>query len=126
MNEYDIKEKHIVIDRYTDEVDIWRDAWRIADPGASNPVAVARTLYAASSFLMRKLEDTDSVKKHPALRLIAAQLASLYNVDSDGGSSDDALFINIVGHVNESLDFGDDLNMAISKANNAIKEEFGS
>lgn len=114
------------IEYYKDEADIWRDAWRIADPGASNPVAVARTLFKASAFLMHKLEDTASVKKHPALRLIAAQLASLYNVDSDGGSSDDAMFINIVGHVNESLDFGDDLDVAISKANTAIKEEFGS
>jgi hypothetical protein len=114
------------IEYYTDEADIWRDAWRIADPGAVNPVAVARTLFKASAFLMHKVEDTASVKKHPALRLIAAQLASLYNVDSDGGSCYDALFINIVGHVNESLDFGDELNAAITKAEDAIKEEFGS
>ena len=78
-----------------DEMAIYRDAWRIADPGAANPVAVAGTLTQASSALLKSL-GTDGVRKHDALRLMAAQLASLYNVDSDGGSSDDAPFITSV------------------------------
>ena len=49
-------------------------AWRIADPGASNPVAVAGTLAQASSALLRKI-GTDGVKKYPALRVIAGQLS---------------------------------------------------
>jgi hypothetical protein len=78
-----------------DEMAIYRDAWRIADPGASNPVAVAGTLAQASSALLKSI-GTDSVRKHPALRLMAAQLASLYNVDSDGGSNDGGTFIDEV------------------------------
>jgi hypothetical protein len=85
-----------IIQNYTDEAEIWRDAWRIADPGAANPVAVARTLFAASAFLDHQI-GTDGVRKHPALRLIAAQLASLYSVNADGGGmGDDDDFISIV------------------------------
>jgi len=96
----------IEIDRYTNEADIWRDAWRIADPGASNPVAVARTLFRASSFLLHDI-GTDAVRKHPALRLIAAQLASLYNVNADGGGgldSNDSAFISEVESMVHKLD----------------------
>lgn len=99
----DTNPKPLQIDRYNNEVDIWRDAWLIADPGASNPVAVARTLFKASSFLLHEI-GTNGVRTHPALRLIAAQLASLYNVDSDGGSRDDAPFINQVGRIVDRLD----------------------
>jgi hypothetical protein len=88
---------------YTDEAEIWRDAWRIAEPGAANPVAVARTLFAASAFLLHEI-GTDAVRKHPALRLIAAQLSSLYNVDALGGSPDDAPFINQVKSMVNKLD----------------------
>lgn len=84
--------------RDVDEEAIYRDAWRIADPGASNPVAVAGTLAQASSALLHHI-GTDGVRKHPALRLMAAQLASLYNVNSDGGGGlggNDNDFIELV------------------------------
>lgn len=92
-----------IVDGKINEQAIWRDAWRIADPGAANPVAVAATLAQTSSALLRKI-GTNGVRTHPALRLIAAQLASLYNVDSDGGSRDDAPFINQVGRIVDRLD----------------------
>jgi hypothetical protein len=91
---------------YTNEADIWRDAWRIADPGAANPVAVARTLFAASAFLLHDI-GTDGVKNHPALRLIAAQLASLYNVNADGGGGlgdEESAFITSVKSMVDKLD----------------------
>ncbi len=91
---------------YTNEADIWRDAWRIADPGAANPVAVARTLFAASAFLLHSI-GTDAVKNHPALRLIAAQLASLYNVNADGGGGlgdEDSAFITSVKSMVDKLE----------------------
>lgn len=97
-----------IIQDYRNEEEIWRDAWRIADPGAANPVAVARTLFAASAFLLRET-GTDGVRKHPALRLIAAQLASLYNVDSDGGSHDGAPFIEYVKNVVDQMNDGNSL-----------------
>lgn len=65
------------------EQQIYRDAWRIADPGACNPVAVAGTLARASAALLHRL-GTNGVRKHPALRVMAAQLAMLYDVDSIG------------------------------------------
>jgi hypothetical protein len=65
------------------ERQIYRDAWRIAEPGAVNPVAVAGTLAAASSALLHRI-GTDGVKNHPALRVMAGQLAMLYNVSSLG------------------------------------------
>jgi hypothetical protein len=71
-----------------DEAAIYRDAWRIADPGAANPVAVAATLAAASSALLHD-NGTDYVKKHPALRVMAGQLSSLYNVSSLGADLED-------------------------------------
>jgi hypothetical protein len=71
-----------------DEAQIWWDAYRIADPGASNPVAVAGTLAAASGALLRNISQ-DDVKKHPALRVMAGQLAYLYGVGKDGPSSAD-------------------------------------
>lgn len=71
-----------------DEAQIWWDAWRIADPGAANPVAVAGTLAAASGALLKEI-GTEGVKKHPALRVMAGQLSSLYGVDSLGPSMDD-------------------------------------
>jgi hypothetical protein len=117
---------HIIQD-YRNEADIWRDAWRIADPGASNPVAVARTLFAGSAFMIRQT-GTDGVRKHPALRLIAAQLASLYNVNSDGGgglSGNDSLFINQVEAVIKRLDDGIQFDTAKQLAEHDIKEEFG-
>lgn len=55
----------------------WRDAYRINFPGASNPAAVASTLAKNSSALVH-LIGTDGVRKHPALRAIAGQLAFLY------------------------------------------------
>src|SRR6478736_2067234 len=115
-----------LVQHYNDEAEIWRDAWRIADPGASNPVAVARTLFAASAYL-NTMFGTDAVRKHPALRLIAAQLASLYNVNSDGGgglSGDDALFINQVEAVVKRLDDGIQFDTAKQLAEHDIKEEF--
>ncbi len=94
------------IPSYSDEETIWREAWRIADPGASNPVAVARTLFKASSFLLHEI-GTDGVRKHPALRIIAAQLASLYNVNADGGggfNGNDSAFISEVESMVHKLD----------------------
>jgi len=102
---------------------IWRDAWRIADPGAANPVAVARTLFYASGALLHEI-GTDGVRKHPALRLIAAQLSSLYNVDALGGSPDDAPFINQVKAVVKRLDDGIQFDTAKKLAEHDIKEEF--
>lgn len=67
---------------------IYADAWRIADPGAVNPVAVASTLRNASSALIGRL-GTDGVRRHPALRVMAGQLAMLYNVDAIGASAGD-------------------------------------
>ena len=84
---------------------IWRDAWRIADPGASNPVAVAGTLAAASSALLREL-GTASIRKHPALRVMAGQLASLYNVNSIGADVED--YDKVKTYVDE-LDKAEDL-----------------
>jgi hypothetical protein len=101
-----------------DEAAIYRDAWRIADPGASNPVAVAGTLASASAVLLHHI-GTDGVRNHPALRLMAAQLASLYNVNADGGggTDEDSKFIEQVKAVVDSLDRGDDLDVAIRIAN---------
>ena len=101
-----------IIQHYNNEADIWRDAWRIADPGASNPVAVARTLFAASSFLLHKT-GTDSVRKHPALRVIAGQLSFLYGVDRLGPSTED---LDKVRSVFDSLNAGHDLDVAITDA----------
>jgi hypothetical protein len=113
-----------IIPHYSDEATIWRAAWHIAEPGASNPVAVARTLYAASAFLLHDI-GTDGVRKHPALRLIAAQLSYLYNVDALGGSPDDTPFINQVKSVVNSLDAGKDLDVAITDANADLEANHG-
>lgn len=67
---------------------IYRDAWRIADPGASNPVAVARTLFRASAALLHDI-GTDGVKAHPALRVMAGQLSALYNTSALGAEDED-------------------------------------
>src|SRR5580765_4876953 len=111
-----------MIEEYTSEADIYRDAWRIADPGASNPVAVARTLFRASSVLLHDI-GTDGVKKHPALRLIAAQLASLYSVNADGGgglSGEDVAFIGKVQGVVLRLDAGHNLIDAIRRTDTNV------
>lgn len=71
-----------------DEAQIWWDAWRIADPGAANPVAVAGTLAAASGALLREI-GTEGVRKHPALKVMAGQLSYLYNVDNLGPDTED-------------------------------------
>ena len=102
-----------VIQHYNNEADIWRDAWRIADPGAANPVAVARTLFKASAFLLHKI-GTDGVKTHPALRVIAGQISSLYRVDAFGPSIED---LDKVKAVFDSLNAGNDLDVAITDAN---------
>lgn len=86
MNKYIIQEDGKP-DR-VDEAQIWWDAWRIADPGAANPVAVAGTLAAASGALLKTI-GTDGVRKHPALKVMAGQLSYLYNVDNLGPSDDD-------------------------------------
>jgi hypothetical protein len=75
--------KYVGDDGKVDEASIYKDAWRIADPGAANPIAVARTLFYASSALLRDI-GTEGVEKHPALRVMAGQLASLYDVNSIG------------------------------------------
>lgn len=71
------------------EKDVYRDAWRIADPGAVNPLAVAGTLTRASKVIMDIYHDTSAVRQHPALKVIAAQLALLFNVDSSGARFED-------------------------------------
>lgn len=103
-----------IIRNYTNESDIWRDAWKIADPGAANPVAVARSLYAASAFLMHELRDTESVKKHPALKVMAGQLSALYNTSALGAEDDDYTKVKAVV---ASLDADIDLDVAITAAN---------
>jgi hypothetical protein len=85
-----------------DEEAIYRDAWRIADPGAVNPVAVAGTLSAMSAVLLHEI-GTDGVRKHPALRVVAGQLAMLYNVNSIGAEVED---YDRVKEVVDSLDKG--------------------
>lgn len=83
-----IPDSRYIKDAKPNEAAIYRDAWRIADPGASNPVAVAATLASISSVLVHKI-GTDGVRRHPALRVIAGQLAMLYNVDAIGPSIED-------------------------------------
>lgn len=75
-------------DGKVNEKAIYRDAWRIAEPGAANPVAVARTLHLASAALLHDI-GTDIVKKHPALRLMAGQLSYLFNVSALGADEED-------------------------------------
>jgi hypothetical protein len=66
------------------EDDVYADAWRIADPGAVNPVAVAGTLAKASRVIMRVTGSTEATCRHPALRVIAGQLAMLHDVTKFG------------------------------------------
>lgn len=88
-------------DGIVDEEAIYRDAWNIADPGASNPVAVAGTLAKASSVLLHEI-GTDGVRKHPALRVMAGQLAMLYNVNSVGAEIEDYDIVKaVVGSLND-------------------------
>jgi hypothetical protein len=75
--------------REATEDDVYADAWRIADPGAANPLAVARTLFDASKVIMRVTESTEAVCSHPALRVIAGQLAMLYWVNLAGADVSD-------------------------------------
>ena len=75
-----------IANREATEDDVYADAWRIADPGAINPLAVARTLTDASKVIMRVYGDSARVRSHPALRVIAGQLAMLYSVDRSGAS----------------------------------------
>lgn len=56
---------------------IWRDAYRIAWVGASNPVAVAGALAKHSAALLH-IAGTADVENHPGLRAIAGHLAYLY------------------------------------------------
>ena len=75
--------------REVTEDDVYADAWRIADPGAVNPLAVASRLTEASKVIMDLTHDTGAVRAHPALRVIAGQLAMLYHVDWTGASIED-------------------------------------
>lgn len=75
-----------IAQREATEDDVYADAWRIADPGAVNPLAVARTLADASKVIMRVHGSSEAVRTHPALRVIAGQLAMLFNVDRSGAS----------------------------------------
>ena len=70
------------------EQQVYLDAWRIADPGAVNPVAVAGTLAGASAALLHRI-GTGGVRHHPALRVMAGQLAMLYGVSSLGAEISD-------------------------------------
>jgi hypothetical protein len=79
----------IVEHREATEDDVYADAWRIADPGAVNPTAVAHTLAEASKVINRLGRGTDAVCQHPALRVIAGQLAMLHRVDRFGADSAD-------------------------------------
>jgi hypothetical protein len=56
---------------------VWRHAYFIAYVGASNPVAVARTLMEDTAELRRTGLD---VKRHVALRAMAGHLAYLYGI----------------------------------------------
>lgn len=77
-----------VKDGEVDEKSIYQDALRIADPGAANPIAVARTLHLASAALLHGI-GTDGVENHPALRVMAGQLAFLYGVSALGADMED-------------------------------------
>jgi hypothetical protein len=68
------------------EDDVYADAWRIAEPGAVNPLAVARTLAEASKVIMNVHHSSEAVRTHPALRVIAGQLAMLFSVDRSGAA----------------------------------------
>ncbi len=61
----------------------WRDAYRIAWVGASNPAAAAGSLGRHSAALAHEI-GTAAARKHPALRAMAGQIASLFNVGSLG------------------------------------------
>lgn len=100
-----IPDSRYIKDGKPNEDAIYRDAWRIADPGASNPVAVAGTLAAASSVLVHEI-GTDGVKAHPALRVMAGQLAALYNVSALGADMED---YDRVKAVVDALDKAEDL-----------------
>lgn len=60
----------------TDEA--WREAYRIAFIGASNPLAAAGALARCSKALMNALESTQAVCEHHALQAIAGHVAFLY------------------------------------------------
>lgn len=68
---------------YTSEYEIYRDAWRIADPGAVNAAAVANSLAKGSHFLVHRI-GSEGVRNHPALKVMAAQLAMLFDVTKFG------------------------------------------
>lgn len=59
------------------EDEAWREAYRIAYIGASNPVACASSLARSSADMLHAL-GTDGIKQHHALRAIAGHLAFLY------------------------------------------------
>lgn len=75
----------------------WRDAYRIAWVGASNPAAAARSLGRHSAALTNEI-GTAAARKHPALRAMAGQIASLFGVDSLGPPAEvlDAVEANAV------------------------------
>lgn len=60
------------------EDQLWRDAYLIAHAGASNPVAVARTLREHCKTVLARTHSSDAVRQHPALRAIAGHLAFLF------------------------------------------------
>jgi hypothetical protein len=101
-----------VKDGKVDEEQIYRDAWRIADPGASNPVAVAATLAKASSALLHEI-GTDGVLKHPACKVMAGQLSSLFRVGILGAEIED---YDKVKKVVDSLDSGLSIKVATAWA----------
>lgn len=71
------------------EKDVYRDAWRIAEPGAVNPLAVSASLMRGTRVIMDVYHDTSAVRQHPALKVIAGQLAMLFDVDSSGAELED-------------------------------------
>ncbi len=75
--------------REVTEDDVYADAWRIANPGAVNPVAVAVTLAESAKVIMHLTGDTASVRNHPALKAIAGQLAMLFDVSKFGAEISD-------------------------------------
>ncbi len=75
----------------------WADAYRIAWVGAANPAAAASSLARHSHALAHEI-GTAAARKHPALRAMAGQLASLFSVDSLGPPAEvlDAVGANAV------------------------------
>jgi hypothetical protein len=72
------------------EDDLWREAHRIAWVGASNPAVAAASLGRWTQIVIRAVGTADA-RKHPALRVMAGQVAFLFGqaLGADDKSADE-------------------------------------